>query len=91
MNKSGTRLTTATIFVFVSLLLLVPQDVHASVSLLPLTSQDVHGYIDMGSASILIQLLIASFIGGVFMLRVFWRRVKSFLGKLFSRGKKGNV
>ena len=90
MNKSGTRLTAAAIFLLVSLLLLVPQDAHASVSLLPLTFQDVHGYIDAGTGSLIIQLLIAGAVGGLFLIKVFWTKVKAFFLNLSSRFGKGN-
>ena len=90
MNKSGTRLTAAAIFLFVYLLLLVPQDVHASVSLLPLTFQDVHGYIDAGTGSLIIQFLIAGAVGGLFLIKVFWTKVKAFFSNLFSKARKGN-
>ena len=90
MNKSGTRLTAAAIFLFVSLLLLVPQDVHASVSLLPLTSQDVHAYIDPGTGSLIIQFLIASAVGALFLIKVYWNKVKAFFSNLSSRARKGN-
>ena len=90
MNKSGTRLTTAAVFLFVSLLLLVPQDVHASVSLLPLTLQDAHAYIDAGTSALIIQFLIAGAVGGLFLIKVFWTKVKAFFANLSSRFRKGN-
>ena len=90
INKLRRRLTTSAIFLFVSLLLLVPQDVHASVSLLPLPFQDVHAYIDAGTGSLIIQFLIAGAVGGLFLIKVFWTKVKAFFGNLFSRLRKGN-
>lgn len=39
-------------------------------------------YLDPGSGSYLLQLLIAAILGGVFALRVYWGRIKSF----FRRG-----
>ena len=39
-------------------------------------------YLDPGSGSYLLQLLIAAILGGLFALRVYWGRIKSF----FRRG-----
>jgi hypothetical protein len=38
-------------------------------------------YLDPGSGSYLLQLLIASFLGGLFALRASWGRIKSFFQK----------
>ena len=76
MNKSKTRLTTSGVLL--------------SVFLLPLTSQDVHAYIDPGTGSLIIQVLIASFVGGLFLLKVFWGKVKAFFKNLFSKAGGGD-
>jgi hypothetical protein len=34
-----------------------------------------HAYLDPGSGSFILQLLIAAFLGGAFMLRRFWSKV----------------
>ncbi len=34
-----------------------------------------HAYIDIGSASYVIQIAVASLFGGLFTLKIFWRRV----------------
>jgi uncharacterized membrane protein (DUF485 family) len=44
-------------------------------------------YLDPGSGSYIIQLIIAGFIGALFMLGVYWRRVKSYVKGLISRGQ----
>jgi hypothetical protein len=41
-------------------------------------------YIDPGSGSYLVQVIIAAILGGAFWIKKFWRKIKSF----FSRGKK---
>ena len=56
--------------------------------LLPLASQKVHAYIDLGAGSLIIQVLIASSIAGLFLLKVYWGKVKVFLGNLFSKSKR---
>ena len=90
MNRLGTRLTTTAIFLLVSLLLLVPERVYASESLLPLVSQDVHAYIDAGTTALIIQFLIAGAVGGLFLIKVFWTKVKAFFVKLSSIFRKRN-
>ena len=76
MNKLKPRLTTSGVLL--------------SVFLLPLTSQDVHAYIDLGTGSIIIQVLIASLIGGLFLLKVYWGKVKAFIRNLFSKARRSD-
>ena len=45
----------------------------------------VHAYIDPGSGSYILQLLIAALFGILFTVKVFWRNVKMFVLKLFSK------
>jgi len=54
-----------------------------SVVLLPLTSESVHAYIDPGTGSLIIQILIASAVGAAFLIKIFWRQVKTFVSNLF--------
>ncbi len=42
-------------------------------------------YLDPGSGSYLLQLLIAGLLGGAFLIRIFWGRIKGFIVRLFSR------
>jgi hypothetical protein len=41
-------------------------------------------YIDPGSGSYLVQVIIAAILGGAFWIKKFWRKIRSF----FTRGKK---
>jgi hypothetical protein len=41
-------------------------------------------YIDPGSGSYLVQVIIAAILGGAFWIKKFWRKIQSF----FKRGKK---
>jgi hypothetical protein len=43
-------------------------------------------YLDPGSGSYLIQLLIAALLGGGFLIKAFWRQISAFFARLF--GKK---
>ncbi len=45
-----------------------------------------HAYVDPGSGSILLQLVLASLFGAAFGLRLFWGSVKGFFARLFGRG-----
>jgi hypothetical protein len=46
--------------------------------LLPLRG---YGYIDLGSGSYIIQLIIAGFVGFSLSLRIFWKKIKGRLSK----------
>jgi len=60
------------------------------VPLLPLTLPDVHNYLDPGTGSLIIQVLIATFLGGLFLTKVYWGKVTAFLSKLFRRARRGD-
>ena len=54
------------------------------INLLPMVSQKISAYIDPGTGSLIIQITIATFLGGLYMMKVYWRRVKVW----FERFKK---
>ena len=43
-------------------------------------------YLDPGSGSFLLQLLLAGILGGAFIVRSQWTRIKGFFRRLFGRG-----
>lgn len=45
-----------------------------------------YAYLDPGTGSYIFQLLIAGLFGLLFLLKVYWKRVKSFVVGLFSGG-----
>lgn len=47
------------------------------------------GYLDPGSGSYLLQLLIAGTLGALFALRLYWSRVKGFFSGLLGRAEDG--
>ncbi|MFO7997104.1 MAG: hypothetical protein R6U93_08250 [Dehalococcoidia bacterium] len=47
-------------------------------------------YIDPGTGSIIIQVLVGSFVAGLAMIGVYRMRVKNFFTSLFSRHKQDN-
>jgi hypothetical protein len=48
-------------------------------------------YLDPGSGSYLLQLLIASALGALFTLGVYWKRVKGFFARLVGRQKDADT
>jgi len=46
------------------------------------------GYIDPGTGSYVLQIAIAALVGVAFSVKVFWRKIATFLRKTF-RSKKG--
>ncbi len=51
---------------------------------------DAHFYIDPGTGSLIIQILIAGFVGGLFVIKMFWRKIKVFFKNLFSKAGRDN-
>lgn len=45
-----------------------------------------NAYLDPGTGSYVVQLLVGSLLGGLFALGVFWRRVVASFKRLFTRG-----
>jgi len=56
---------------------------------LPLVAQPGKlAYLDPGSGSYLLQLLIAGLLGAAFALRASWGRIKGLFGRMLGRGPK---
>ena len=52
-----------------------------------LVTKDAHAYLDPGSGSYLLQIVIAGLVGGLFTVKTFWFQIKTFVTNLFSRKK----
>ena len=52
------------------------------------SAQHALAYIDPGTGSYMIQILIAFLIGALFTIKGFWRKIIAFAGKLFSKKSK---
>ena len=50
-----------------------------------LSAKEASAYLDPGSGSYMIQILIGLFLGGFFTLKLYWRKLKAF----FSKDKQG--
>lgn len=61
-----------------------------SVMLLPLVLLNVRDYIDPGTGSLMLQVLIGSLIGGFFLIKVFWSKIRVFFSSLFSNSTEGD-
>jgi hypothetical protein len=57
-----------------------------SIVVLILSVQDAHAYLDPGTGSLMIQALIAGFIGASFYIVKSWGKLKSFFSKRFGGG-----
>jgi len=60
--------------------LLVVVSVFIGICLVPLRS--VHAYVDPGTGSYLLQLLVATLFGALFAIKVFWARIKRLANKV---------
>lgn len=47
-----------------------------------------YAYLDPGTGSFIIQMLIATLAAGLFMLKVYFKKVKDFFKKFFAKGGK---
>ena len=50
-------------------------------------ARDAYAYLDPGTGSYLFQLLIATIIGGIYSIKLFWARITLFLRTHFSDRK----
>ncbi len=50
--------------------------------------QSAYAYLDPGTGSYILQLIIAGLLGGLFALKMFWGKVVNIFGNLFSKGNK---
>ena len=55
-----------------------------------LNTKQAHAYIDVGSATFFLQILVASAFGALFTLKVFWQRILGRISRLVTmvRGTK---
>ena len=50
--------------------------------------RDAQAYLDPGTASFLFQMFVASILGALLALKMYWRKVKATAKSLFSSSKK---
>lgn len=51
-------------------------------------TREVYAYLDPGTGSYILQLVIAGILGGLFAVKMFWVKIKSFFVNIFSRDNK---
>jgi len=73
-----------TIAAIIFLFLIFSQTVYASIDIGTFDWNSYAYYIDAGTGSIIIQVLIGSFVGGLALIGVYRTRVKNFLTNLFT-------
>jgi hypothetical protein len=61
----------------------------AAVCLLVLP-QDAHAYLDPGTGSYVLQMIIAGLLGAAFAIKMSWFRIKRFITGLFSRNDRND-
>jgi len=76
-----------TLVTLISLFLIFSQTVYASIYVDTFDQAAYACYIDAGTGSIIIQVLIGSFVGGLALIGVYRIRVKNFLLNLFKKRK----
>ena len=62
----------------------------ATLILLISLTRPAHGYIDPGSGSFFIQMLLGVLLGGAFMIKTFWGRIKESLSELIGSKEETN-
>jgi hypothetical protein len=45
--------------------------------------QKAHAYIDPGTGSYILQMILAGLLGATFAIKIFWKRIKNFFINLF--------
>ncbi len=73
---SEKKITTSGIYFVISFILLFPSDAYA--------------YLDPGTGSYIMQLLIAFVLGGLFAIKLYWKKVKDLILKIFRLIKKND-
>lgn len=48
-------------------------------------STNAFAYLDLGTGSYIVQVLIAAFIGGLFTIKSYWQKIKDFFINRFSK------
>lgn len=55
------------------------------IALQAVLAREAHAYLDPGTGSYILQMVIAGILGALFAIKLFWLRIKGFFGRVFSR------
>jgi hypothetical protein len=58
-------------------------------TLCALWPRDAHAYLDPGTGSYVLQIIIGVAVGAALAVKVFWLRIKAFFSGLFSKNRGG--
>ena len=58
-----------------------------AITIIAITTPNMYGYIDPGTGSYIIQILIAGGAAGLYTIKIYWKSIKLFLTTLFSSKK----
>lgn len=53
--------------------------------------QRVYAYLDPGTGSYILQLVIAFLLGGSLVIRIYWKKIKTYLANLLSKKQKDDA
>ena len=51
--------------------------------------QVAYAYLDPGTGSYMLQMLLGILVGGLFAVKIFWKNIRSFFANLLARGRRG--
>ena len=62
-----------------------------TISLYLFFPSSAHAYLDPGTGSYIFQLLLAGIVGFLFILKVYWKKIKAFFTSLVSREEEADT
>ena len=65
----------------------ITTDIILLASIVILFPKNVYAYLDMGTGSYIIQVVIAAIFGGLFAIKLFWNKIKKYFLNLLSMSK----
>ncbi len=56
-----------------------------------LFTREAYGYVDPGTGSFILQVALGSLLGAAVAVKMFWRQIVGFLGRIFSRRRASDA
>lgn len=63
----------------------------AGTCLVLLCCRAAYGYVDPGTGSLILQVILGSLLGAAFAVKIFWRQIMIWIGRLFSKRHKDDA